>query len=91
MPRFRRPLMIGISRIGTSVLSQTASQALALRVRIVLACAENGGVTRVAAVAGRADRGVPGARRKWRVRFAESRLTRLDFREISLKIPPVIK
>jgi transposase len=55
------------------VRRRTASQALALRARIVLACAGEGGVaplTRVAAATGVSREMV----RKWRARFAEQRL-----------------
>jgi transposase len=55
------------------VRKRTASQSLALRARIVLACAEESGTVPLTAVAAR----VGGSRemaRKWRVRFAERRL-----------------
>jgi transposase len=52
---------------------RTASQALALRARIVLACAENGGVAQLTAVAGQTGASRESVR-KWRVRFAESRM-----------------
>ena len=55
------------------VRKRTASQALALRARIVLACAENGGVAQLTAVA--EETGVSRESvRKWRVRFMERRL-----------------
>ena len=55
------------------VRKRTASQSLAQRARIVLACAEDGGVAPLTAVAARL--GVSREMvRKWRVRFAEGRL-----------------
>ena len=52
---------------------RTASQSLALRARIVLACAEDGGVAPLTAVAARLDVSRESVR-KWRVRFTEGRL-----------------
>ena len=50
-----------------------ALEALALRARIVVVCAENGGVARLTAVAEQTGVSRESVR-KWRVRFAESRL-----------------
>jgi transposase len=55
------------------VRKRTASQSLALRARIVLACAEGGGVTPLTEVADRTGVSRESVR-KWRVRFMESRL-----------------
>ncbi len=55
------------------VRKRTASQSLALRARIVLACAEDGGVAPLTAVGDRL--GVSREMvRKWRVRFAQKRM-----------------
>ena len=54
------------------VRKRTASQSLALRARIVLACAEDGGTASLTAV----GEGLGVSRelvRKWRVRFVEGR------------------
>jgi transposase len=62
-----RPSLEALSR------KRTASQALAERARVVLACADDGGVaplTRVAARTGLSRESV----RKWRVRFMERRM-----------------
>ena len=55
---------------------RTASQALALRARIVLACAEESGVAPLTAVAGRTGVSRESVR-KWRVRFAARRMAGL--------------
>jgi transposase len=55
------------------VRKRTASQSLALRARIVLACAEESGTVPLTAVAARVGVSREMAR-KWRVRFAERRL-----------------
>jgi transposase len=55
---------------------RTASQSLALRARIVLACAEDGGTAPLTAVAARTGVSRESVR-KWRVRFAEGRMTGL--------------
>jgi transposase len=70
------PLVLSdAERASLKALSRkrTASQSLAERARVVLACAEEGGVaplTRVAAGTGLSRESV----RKWRVRFAEHRM-----------------
>jgi transposase len=59
--------------LGSLVRKRTASQSLAQRARIVLACAEGGGTAPLTAVASRL--GVSREMvRKWRVRFAEERV-----------------
>ena len=55
------------------VRKRTASQSLALRARIVLACAEDGGVAPLTAVAARLGVSRESVR-KWRVRFMGGRL-----------------
>ena len=73
------PLVLSdAERASLDALSRkrTASQALAERARVVLACAEEGGVaplTRVAARTGLSRESV----RKWRVRFIEGRMDAL--------------
>jgi transposase len=52
---------------------RTASQALALRARIVLACADDGGIAPLTAVAARTGVSRESVR-KWRVRFMERRM-----------------
>ncbi len=52
---------------------RTASQSLALRARIVLACAEDGGTAALTAVAARTGVSRESAR-KWRVRFMAARM-----------------
>ena len=52
---------------------RTASQSLALRARIVLACAENGGTAALTSVAERTGVSRESVR-KWRVRFMEGRM-----------------
>ncbi len=70
------PLVLSdAERVSLEALSRkrTASQSLAERARVVLACADEGGVaplTRVAARTGMSRESV----RKWRVRFAERRM-----------------
>jgi transposase len=59
--------------LGSLVRKRTASQSLALRARIVLACAEDGGTAPLTAVAGRTGVSRESVR-KWRVRFMEGRL-----------------
>jgi transposase len=62
--------------LGALVRKRTASQSLALRARIVLACAENGGAMPLTAVADAT--GVSREMvRKWRVRFMEGRVKAL--------------
>jgi transposase len=56
--------------LGALSRKRTASQALALRARIVLSCAENGGIAQLTAVAGQTGVSRESAR-KWRTRFAE--------------------
>ena len=53
------------------VRKRTASQSLALRARIVLACAEDGGIAPLTAVAARTGVSRESVR-KWRVRFMEA-------------------
>lgn len=72
------PLLLSDAERALEALSRkrTASQALAERARIVLACAEEGGVaplTRVAVRTGMSRESV----RKWRVRFMEGRMAAL--------------
>ena len=73
------PLILSdAERASPKVLSRkrTASQSLAERVRVALACADEGGVaplTRVATQAGLSRESV----RKWRVRFIEGRMDAL--------------
>jgi transposase len=55
------------------VRKRTASQALALRARVVLACAESGGVAQLTAVAGQTGMSRESVR-KWRARFAQHRM-----------------
>lgn len=73
------PLVLSdAERVSLEALSRkrTASQSLAERARIVLACAEDGGVAPLSKVAGRI--GVSRETvRKWRVRFAEGRVNAL--------------
>jgi transposase len=59
--------------LETLACKRTASQSLALRARIVLACAEGGGVTPLTEVADRTGVSRESVR-KWRVRFTEGRL-----------------
>ena len=59
--------------LETLARKRTASQSLALRARIVLACAEDGGAAPLTAVAARLDVSRESVR-KWRVRFTEGRL-----------------
>jgi transposase len=74
-PKLAPLLLSGAERESLEALARkrTASQSLVLRARIVLACAEDGGVaplTAVAAATGVSRESV----RKWRVRFMEQRL-----------------
>jgi transposase len=59
--------------LETLVRKRTASQSLALRARVVLACAEEDGTASLTAVAARLDVSREMVR-KWRVRFADGRL-----------------
>jgi transposase len=74
-PRLIPLVLSDAERASLEALSRkrTASQSLAERARVVLACADEGGVaplTRVAARTGMSRESV----RKWRVRFTERRL-----------------
>jgi transposase len=77
-PKLAPLLRSGAERESLEALDRkrTASQSLVLRARIVLACAEDGGVvplTAVAAATGVSRESV----RKWRVRFMQDRLAGL--------------
>jgi transposase len=74
-PRLVPLLLSDAERASLEVLirKRTASQSLALRARIVLTCAEGGGVAPLTAVAARLDVSRESVR-KWRVRFMEGRL-----------------
>jgi transposase len=77
-PKLAPLLLSGAERESLEALDRkrTASQSLVLRARIVLACAEDGGVaplTAVAAATGVSRESV----RKWRVRFMQDRLAGL--------------
>jgi transposase/transposase-like protein len=61
------------SALEALVRKRTASQSLALRARIVLACADDGGVAPLTAVAERAGVSRESVR-KWRVRFMQGRM-----------------
>ena len=74
-PRLVPLLLTDGERASLEALSRkrTASQSLAMRARIVLACADDGGVAPLTAVAGRTGVSRESVR-KWRVRFMEGRM-----------------
>src|SRR5215472_4880840 len=70
------PLLLSVAEreaLGALARKRTASQALAERARIVLACAEEEGVAPLTAVAARTGVSRESVR-KWRVRFMEHRM-----------------
>jgi transposase len=78
-PKLAPLLLSGAERDSLEALARkrTASQSLVLRARIVLACAEDGGVVPLTAVAARTGVSRESVR-KWRVRFMKERLDGLS-------------
>jgi transposase len=77
-PKLAPLLLSDAERVSLEVLARkrTASQSLVLRARIVLACAEDSGVSPLTAVAARTGVSRESVR-KWRVRFMADRLAGL--------------